>query len=266
MRLRRQCYAIGANLVRRVAIGSNSVCTDNYSVNALRAHCPRRHIISNQRYGNLILVELEGREPCSLQKRACFVSVNHLQLALRISAADNAQRRAPAAGRQCTCVAVRQHDSLVWQHLGAILAHAFIDGNIVCINLLCLRFKCLDNLEGRQVILIQLCCQLILQVRSPSQVYSRRTRRNQVCTHSVQRTKKVGLVGNLACAERHSEGCSCTDSRRTTHLQAFNRQLDAQIILAANPFNFIGQQGLVQKHQLALLPTHSFNHRAHLTA
>ena len=188
MRLRRQCYAISANLVRCVAIGSNSVCTDNYSVNALRAHRPRRHIISNQRYRNLVLVELEGRQPCSLQKRARFVSVNHLQLALRISAADNAQCRAPAAGCQRACIAVCQHDSLIWQHLCAILAHAFIDGNIVCINLLCLRFKCLDNLEGRQIILIQLRCQLILQVRSPGQVNSSRTRRNQVCTHSVQRT------------------------------------------------------------------------------
>ena len=266
MRLRCQCYAIGANLVRRVAISSNSVCTDNYSINALRAHCPRRHIISNQRYGNLVLVELEGRQPCSLQKRTCFISVNHLQLALRISAADNAQCRAPAAGCQRACIAVRKHDSLVWQHICAILAHAFIDGNIVCINLLCLRFKCLDNLEGWQIILVQFRCQLILQVRSPGQVYSRRTRRNKVSTHSVQRTKKVGLVCDLACAKHHSEGCSCTDSRRTAHLQTFNRQLDAQIILAANPFNFIGQQGLIQKHQLALLPTHSFNHRAHLTA
>ena len=143
--LRRQCYAIGADFVRRVAVGRNSVGTDNHSVHTLRAHGPRCHIIGNQRHRNAVLKQLKRRQARTLQQRARFVGINHLQLALRVSTADNAQRCAPTAGCQCACVAVRQHYGSVRQHSSAVFAHTLIHGNIVRINLLGLLLQRFEN-------------------------------------------------------------------------------------------------------------------------
>src|SRR6185295_16120546 len=67
---------VSADLVCHVAIGGDSVTTDDYRVDSPLLHKITSHTVGNQRRRDLFLFELPGRESGTLQERPRFIYKN----------------------------------------------------------------------------------------------------------------------------------------------------------------------------------------------
>ena len=101
-------HAVGADLVRHVAVGGDAVGADDHQIDLTEPHHRAGHVVGDDRRVDAVLDELPRREPRALQKRARLVGQHGDLLALLGGRADDAERRAVAGGRQRPGVAVRQ--------------------------------------------------------------------------------------------------------------------------------------------------------------
>lgn len=99
---------VGANLVRNIAVGGNTIGADHDGVDLAAAHQVARHVVGNQGDGNPFLNQFPRRQSGSLQERPGLVGDDRNTLASLDGRTDDAKRRTVAGRRQGTGIAVRE--------------------------------------------------------------------------------------------------------------------------------------------------------------
>lgn len=91
---------VGTDLVGEVAVGGDAVGSNEDALHLTLLHEMRRHVVANNSVGDTLLLQLEGSEATSLQKRTCLVHVHVDLLSLAMCLSDDTQRGSNANGRQ----------------------------------------------------------------------------------------------------------------------------------------------------------------------
>src|SRR5688572_29879860 len=90
---------IRTDLVRHIAVCCNAVRTNHNRLYLSLFHNVAGHIVGDKGDRDVVLMQLPGGEPCTLEIRPCFVS-DHRDVLARIDGpANNAQRRSPNTAR-----------------------------------------------------------------------------------------------------------------------------------------------------------------------
>ena len=97
-------------------------------------HQGARHIVGDDRGLDAFAHELPCRQACALQERSRLVGDHRHLLALLDGAANHAQGRAVAGGRERPCIAVRENPGAGRHHVGAKRAHRPAARNILVVN------------------------------------------------------------------------------------------------------------------------------------
>ena len=98
--------SVGADLIRDVPVRGDSVGADDHQAHLTRGHAGCGGAVDDDAVRDGRPVELPGGQPPALEQRARLVDQHVLDLASCVGAADGAERRAVAAGRERTGVAV----------------------------------------------------------------------------------------------------------------------------------------------------------------
>ena len=101
-------HAVGADLVRHVAVGGDAVGADDDQVDLAEPHHRAGHVVGDDRRVDAVLDQLPRGQPRALQKRPRLVGEHGDLLALLGGRANHAERGAVAGRRQRAGVAVRQ--------------------------------------------------------------------------------------------------------------------------------------------------------------
>ena len=146
---------VGADLVRRVAVGRDAVGADDDRLHLAGPHERRGHRVADEGRVELALLELPRREPGPLQQWPGLVGVHLGGQALLVQREQDRQRRAVAARGEHAGVAVRQHAGALAQRgeqLGAVPTDRRALGAIRFVNRLRLGEQAFGELGGRQII------------------------------------------------------------------------------------------------------------------
>ncbi len=218
------------------------------------------HVIGNQCHGNLVLHELPGRQPGTLQNGTRLIRDDLDLFSLLPGRADHTQRGPVAGGRQRAGVTMSQHSLTVLDQPRSMLSHRFTERDVFLQNELRLfhqrRFDRGDRLAAQRG-------QLRFHAFDrPKEVYRRRPRCSKPVADHQQRLGKNIVIGRYdrLRAECDAHGGSDTDGRRSPHFQLANRLRDSLHIAAVEKFDRPGQTTLIEQTYRAVFP---FNGRDH---
>ena len=121
MAVRQHGHRIGADLVRRVAVGRDPVRADDDRSTGPAPSAARRYV-GHQPERDAVSQQLPGGQPRPLQERPRLVHQDLPDLPASPRRADHPQRRAVARRGQRAGVAVGQHPRPVRQERGAVSA------------------------------------------------------------------------------------------------------------------------------------------------
>ncbi len=108
MELRQHRQGVGANFVRHVAVGGNTVCPHPHGVHLPFCHQAGGHGVGNQLIRHAQLAQFPCGQPAALQQRTGFIHPDIAHLAFLMHAGNHAQRGTDARRRQPAGVAVGQ--------------------------------------------------------------------------------------------------------------------------------------------------------------
>ena len=198
-------------------------------------------------------MQLEGGQARALQQRAGFVREDAEVHAALTAQMDGGQRRAVLGGGQLTGVAMGQDAVAVLDQAQAVLAdlaahpHVLIlDGDALPVQQL------LDLGDGLLPVVDD---DLLHAVERPGEVDGGRAGGVEVLLGLLELGVEVVVVLGLDLLGRqvHAEAAGHADGGRAAHLEQIDGLPDVLLLGQAQHLDLVGQLGLIQNHQRALL-------------
>ena len=132
--LREDCDSVGADFVGDVAVGGDTVRSDDDGLDFALAHEAGSHVVAKDGGGNAVVHELPRGEAGALQERPRFIGVDMDLVALLDGGADDAERRAVATGGQGAGIAVGEDAAGAGQQCCSMGTHAAAGGNVFVVH------------------------------------------------------------------------------------------------------------------------------------
>ena len=127
-------YAVGADLVRDVAVGGDTVGSDDDGLDAALAHEGGGHVVAEDGGGDVVLHELPGGEAGSLKEGAGLVGEDVDLVAALDGGTDDAEGRAVAAGGEGAGVAMGEDGAFFGKEGCAVGAHLLAGGDVFVVH------------------------------------------------------------------------------------------------------------------------------------
>ncbi len=127
---------VGADLVRDIAVGRDAVRAHHHAADSAGVQEVAGHVVGDQRGRDVVVLQFPNGEARALQKRAGLVGEDVDLFAGCDRRADHAERGAVARRCQRAGIAMGENGLAIRNERRAVLADAFVDGDVFEANLL----------------------------------------------------------------------------------------------------------------------------------
>ena len=250
--------AIGADLVRGIAIGGDAVGTDDDRLDPATLHEVRRHVVADQRDRHARTLEFERGEARALQQRTRLIREHCDALAISMRLDDAAQRGADTAGGESAGVAVGQHATANGQQRRPVGSDTRAQFTVFTMDALGLHQQPGAHLHRGQM--GDMAVEAVAHAfQRPAQVDRRRPAGDQTIERMAQRFfQQLGtLARGLGCAavamQHQTVSPSNADGRRPAYHQGDDRLTQRLQFADLEITHFSWQAGLIDQHQHAIV-------------
>ena len=216
-----------------------------------------RHIVRDQRGGDVVLLQLPNGQPRTLQEGTGLVGEDIHLLARLYRRPDHTQRGAVASRRQRTGIAMREHRLMIGNQVRAVPPDGLVDGNVLEADLLRLGSQAFPDFP--QWPAAQRLIKLAHAVNRPKKIDCRRTGAGQRIADPLHLRIQIASIG-MRQAQRHPHRSRYPDGRRTANHHVADGGGDI-FISSAGDILFVQRQArLVDHHHARWSPFNCFNH------
>ena len=140
-------HRVGSDFVGEVPVGGHPVAAQNDQVHLALSHEKTGHVVGDKGAGDVVVHQLIGGEPGSLEQGTGLICVNHIHFTLAESTAHHAEGGAVPAGGQAAGVAVGEDTGVGGDHSRAEVTQSAVHFHILPVDGLSLPDEDVDGLR-----------------------------------------------------------------------------------------------------------------------